>query len=218
MRRILLGFLVLLAALVALLGWRGQHSTRPPILIFDDMVDQPRYHNQGASRFFADGRSMRSPPVGTVAFGGADYFSDAGSPRQSPDFLQADAAYYRGKQGNEWVTRAPLKINLPLLRRGQQRYGVHCAACHGATGAGNGITTQYGLVGVATYHNDRLRAMADGEIFNTITNGKGVMMAYGHQVPPADRWAIVAYVRALQRSQRAALDDVPETFRTELER
>ncbi len=218
MRRIVVGFLVLVAGLVAVLGWRGQHSTRSPIQIFSDMDDQPRYHSQGGSRFFADGRSMRTPPVGTVAFGGADYFSDAGSPRQNPDFLQADAGYYRGKQGSEWVTRVPLKVNLALLRRGQQRYVVHCAACHGATGAGNGITTQYGLVGVATYHDDRLRAMTDGEIFNTITNGKGVMMAYGHQVPPADRWAIVAYVRALQRSQHAAPDDVPEPFRTELER
>ena len=217
MRRILLSFLFFTIALVAVLGWRGQLSTRPPIQIFNDMDDQPRYHNQGASRFFADGRSMRTPLLGTVAFGGADYFSDAGSPRQSPDFLQADAAFYRGKQGEEWVTLAPLKIDLPLLSRGQQRFGVHCAACHGATGAGNGITTQYGLIGVATYHDDRLRAMADGEIFNTITNGKGVMMAYGHQVPPADRWAIVAYLRALQRSQRAALTDVPEPFRTELQ-
>lgn len=218
MRRILLGFLVLIIALVAVLGWRGQRSTRPPIQIFDDMVDQPRYHPQGASRFFADGRSARTPPPGTVAFGGADYSCDAGSPRQNPDFLQADDAYYRGKIGKEWVKQLPIKIDLPLLRRGQQRYGIHCAACHGATGTGNGITTQYGLVGVASYHDDRLRTMADGEIFNTITNGKGVMMAYGHQVPPADRWAIIAYVRALQRSQRATLADVPEPFRTELQR
>ena len=218
MRRILLGFPVLVAALVAVLGWRGQLSTRPPIQIFDDMVDQPRYHTQGSSRFFADGRSERTPPLGTVAFGGADYFSDAGSPRQNPDFLQADDAYYRGKKGTEWVKRSPVKTDMNLLLRGQQRYGVHCAACHGATGAGNGITTQYGLVGVATYHDDRLRAMADGEIFNTITNGKGVMMAYSHQVPLADRWAIIAYVRALQRSQKATLDDVPEPFRTELQR
>jgi mono/diheme cytochrome c family protein len=217
-RRIVLGFLVLTAVLVAVLGLRGQRSTRPPIQIFNDMDDQPRYHTQGSSRFFADGRSMRTPLVGTVAFGGADYFSDAGSPRQNPDFLAADATYYRGKQGGAWVPRAPVKFDLPLLLRGQQRYNVHCAACHGATGAGNGITTQYGLVGVASYHDDRLRAMPDGEIFNTITNGKGVMMAYGHQISPADRWAIVAYVRALQRSQLAALDDVPEPFRTELER
>jgi cytochrome c553 len=217
-RQILLAFVVLVATLVALLGWRGQLSTRPPIQIFNDMDDQPRFHSQEASQFFADGRSMRTPPVGTVAFGGADYFCDAGSPRQNPDFLQADAGYYRGKNGNDWMQRTPVKFDLPLLLRGQQRYNVHCAACHGATGAGNGITTQYGLVGVATYHDDRLRGMADGEIFNTITNGKGVMMAYDHQVPPADRWAIVAYVRALQRSQLAALDDVPEPFRTELER
>ena len=139
-----------MATLLAVFGVRGQRSTRPPLQIIADMKDQPRYHTQGGSPFFADGRSARTPPLGTVAFGGADYFNDAGSPRQNPDFLQADDAYYRGKQGTDWVPRSPVKLDLTLLRRGQQRYNIHCAACLGATGVGNGITTQYGMIGVAT--------------------------------------------------------------------
>ena len=218
MRQILLGFIVLIATFVAVFGMRGQRSTRQPLQFIDDMKDQSRYHTQGGSPFFADGRSARTPPLGTVAFGGADYFNDAGSARQNPDFLQADDGYYRGKQGTDWIAKSPVKTDSALLRRGQQRYNIHCSACHGATGVGNGITTQYGMIGVATYHADRVVKMADGEIFNTITNGKGVMMAYGHQVPTADRWAIIAYVRALQRSQRGSLDDVPEPFRTELQK
>jgi mono/diheme cytochrome c family protein len=111
----------------------------------------------------------------------------------------------------------PVAITMKLLARGQERYGIHCAVCHGATGIGNGITTQYGMVGVATFHDDRLRKMADGEIFNTISNGKGIMQPYGSQVPPLDRWAIIAYLRALQRSQQATVADVPPDRKPELQ-
>ena len=90
--------------------------------------------------------------------------------------------------------------------------------CHGATATGNGITKQYGLATVVTLQDDRIRKMADGEIFNTITNGKNTMMAYGPNVTVADRWAIIAYLRALQRSQNAAIDDVPEEHHAEMEK
>ena len=128
---------------------------------------------------------MRTPPAGTVAFGGADYESDAGSPRQNPDFLQADDAYYRGKQGTAWVTRNPLKVDIALLRRGRERYDIYCAPCHGATGTGNGIMTQYGMVGVASITDALHTLMPDGEFFNVITNGKGRMMP----TPPRSRSA-----------------------------
>jgi hypothetical protein len=149
MRFVLLGLALVTAAVVSLLGPRGVQSDRRPLMLLADMDFQPRYNAQAASQFFADGRAMRTPPAGTVPFGGADYDSDAGSPRQNPDFLQADDAYYRGKQGNAWVARNPLPLDINLLRRGRQRYDTYCAPCHGATGTGNGIMTQYGMVGVA---------------------------------------------------------------------
>jgi len=104
------------------------------------------------------------------------------------------------------------------MHRGQQRFNITCAMCHGATAAGNGITKQYGLATVVSLQDDRIRKMADGEIFNTITNGKNTMMAYGPSVTVADRWAIIAYLRALQRSHNATLADVPPDHRADLEK
>src|SRR5207245_9536393 len=105
-----------------------------------------------------------------------------------------------------------------LLQRGRERFNITCAMCHGATAAGNGITKQYGLATVVTLQDDRIRKMADGEIFNTITNGKNTMMAYGPNIMVADRWAIIAYLRALQRSQGAAILDVQPEHRDDLEK
>ncbi len=217
--RVVISVLVLGAGLfVSLMGFRGTISDRRPLVIVPDMVAQPRYHAQDESPFFKDGRAMRTPPVGTVAFGGADYESDAGSPRLNPDFLEEDDRYYRGKQGTAWVTRLPVKLDLQLLRRGQERYEIFCTPCHGATGSGNGLMTQYGLAGVASI-TDRFHAlMPEGEYFSVITNGRGRMQGYGSQIKVGDRWAIVAYIRALSRSQDARPGDVPEAKRAELNR
>jgi hypothetical protein len=206
------------AAVVSILGPRGMVNGRRPVILVPDMVSQPRYHAQGASPFFADGRAMRTPPVGTVAFGGGDYDADAGSPRQNPDFLQESDAFYRGKRCTAFVDRNPLKITLPLLRRGQERYDIYCTPCHGATGTGNGVMTQYGMVGVASITDDLHRLMPDGEYFNVITNGKGRMMPYAPQIKAADRWAIVAYIRVLMRSRTGTAADVPEALRGEVSR
>jgi mono/diheme cytochrome c family protein len=201
------------AAVISLMGPRGAINGRRPLILVPDMVKQPRYSAQGASPFFADGRAMRTPPAGTVAFGGGDYDADAGSPRQNPDYLQEDDAFYRGKRGAAFVQNNPLKITMPLLRRGQERYDIFCAPCHGATGTGNGIMTQFGMVGVASITDDLHRLMPDGEYFSVITNGKNRMMPYAPQVKVADRWAIVAYIRALMRSRSGTPDDVPEALR-----
>jgi len=103
-----------------------------------------------------------------------------------------------------------------LLKRGQERYGIYCAPCHAAAGDGKGITSKYGMVAMANFHDKRLVLMPDGEIFNTITYGKTLMGAYGAQIPINDRWAIVAYIRALQRSRLATTDDVPASERLRL--
>ncbi len=216
MRWVFLGIGLLTAAFTSVMGVRGTISERRPLMLIPDMDFQPRYNAQAPSPFFRDGRAMRMPPTGTISFGGGDYESDAGSPRQNPDFLQADSRYYRGKQGDAWVTQIPVKVDLALLRRGQERYDIYCAICHGATGSGKGLMTQYGLVGVASIADEVHGLMPVGDYFNTITNGKGRMMPLGSQIKVPDRWAIVAYIRALIRSQNASLNDVPPALRGDL--
>jgi mono/diheme cytochrome c family protein len=126
--------------------------------------------------------------------------------------------YNTGKMGDRWGTGIPIQMTAQLMERGQQRFNITCAMCHGATAAGNGITKQHGLATVVTLQDERIRKMADGEIFNTITNGKNTMMAYGPNIMVADRWAIIGYLRALERSQNAAIVDVPPERRAELDK
>jgi mono/diheme cytochrome c family protein len=120
--------------------------------------------------------------------------------------------------GSNWGTGLPVEVTPQLLERGMQRYNINCAVCHGPTAAGDGIVKQYGLATVVTLQDERIRNMADGEIFNTITHGKNTMMSYGPNVTVNDRWAIIAYLRVLQRSQNATLADVPPEARAELEK
>lgn len=202
-----LAFLVVL--LVSVMGFRGLRSSRPPIEVFPDMDRQAKYKPQAGSRFFADGRADRPLPAGTVPFG-----RDA---RQAdPAFLRADDFRYEGKLADGSFGRgfpARLEVNREFIGRGQGRYQIYCAPCHGALGDGNGITKSYGMLTTPTYHDDRLRAMAEGEIFNTITHGKNTMMPYADKLAPDDRWAVVAYVRALQRAAHGSINDVPVELR-----
>ncbi|MEY2541903.1 MAG: hypothetical protein QOI22_1505, partial [Verrucomicrobiota bacterium] len=126
--------------------------------------------------------------------------------------------YNTGKMGSNWGTGIPIPVTPELMHRGRERFAITCAMCHGATAAGNGITKQYGLITVVSLQDEAKRKMADGEIFNTITNGKNTMMAYGPNIMVADRWAIIAYLRALQRSQNATAADVPEEHHAEMDK
>jgi len=182
-------------AVVAIAGFRGDFTQRTPIEIFPDMDRQPKYKSQTPSPLFPEGRVDRVPPYGTIAF-----------------HVPTDQPYLiTGKMGSMWGTGIPVTVDKKLLARGKERYEINCQVCHGATGAGNGITTQYGLVGVASIHLDKYREMADGEIFNTITHGQG-QMAPSHPIEVADRWAIIAYLRALQFSQNAPASLLPPDF------
>ncbi len=218
MKRVLLGMLLVAVSIPLVLGVRGCKFQQRPLMVFFDMDFQPRYRAQGESDFFADGRAQRTPPPGVIPFGGNDYFSDAGNVTRDEAMLQEDDAFYRGKEGEAWVKTAPVELTMTRLRRGRLRYNQVCAVCHGQTGAGNGIMKEYGFAEIPTLLDNRTQQFPDGQIYHTIANGKGLMQGYGHQVNPEDRWAIVLYVRALQRASTAKLEDVPAQFRAELEK
>ena len=228
LRGFILISLLLTIAAVAFLGFRGKKSTEPPFELFPDMVRQMKVRAQSPSNFFADGRGSRMPIEGTIPIGyepprASNIATPApGVPAAEPHaafaFSQGNDYYDTGKMGTNWGTGLPVDVTPELMRRGSERFSMTCAMCHGATAAGNGITKQYGLATVVTLQDDRIRGMADGEIFNTITNGKNTMMAYGSVITVKDRWAIIAYLRALQRSQNATIADVPENQRAALDK
>jgi mono/diheme cytochrome c family protein len=166
-----------------------------------DMRDQPRYEALEASTFFADGQSARPVVEGTVARGQ----------------LNEDDAFYRGREGKDFVSKLPIEVNAELLDRGQDRFEIYCAVCHGLAGDGDGMIVRRGLKRPPSFHSERLRNAPAGHFFDVITHGFGVMPRYAVQLEPRDRWAITAYVRALQRSQNAKLDDVPQDQRARLE-
>ena len=221
LRGFLLISLLLTIAAVAVLGFRGEKTTNEPWEIFPDMVRQMKVRAQSPLNFFADGRGPRMPVNGTVPIGyemPKPQMPGAPESRSAVGFSVGTDYIDTGKMGNNWGTGIPVPVTAQLLQRGRERFSITCAMCHGATATGTGITKQYGLNTVVTLQDDRIRKMADGEIFNTITNGKNTMMAYGPNIMVADRWAIIAYLRALQRSQGAAIVDVPPEHRADLEK
>ena len=228
LRGFLVIFLLCTIAIIAVFGFRGQTSTGPPLELFPDMVRQMKVRAQAPLNLFADGRGPRLPVAGTVPIGyempkqeavaTAD-LAAVGSYLHPHAAFSAGTDYYNtGKMGDHWGTGIPLEVTRELMERGQQRFNITCAMCHGAAAMGNGITKQYGLATVVSLQDERIRKMSDGEIFNTITNGKNTMMAYGPNIIVPDRWAIIAYLRALQRSQNAAIADVPQEHRADLEK
>lgn len=198
--------------LLSVMGLRGSLATRPPIEFFPDMDHQAKYKPQAESKFFADGRADRPQIPGTVPYGRGVGGSDSGAIVHDAGFLRADDVHFAGKNPDGSFHQgfpADVEVTEAFVRRGQNRYSIYCQPCHGALGDGQGITKAYGMVATPSYHDDRLRTMPEGEIFNTITNGKNTMFPYGDKLSPEDRWAVVAYVRALQRAHHATIDDVP---------
>lgn len=166
-----------------------------------DMHDQPKYEPYEASAFFADGRASRPLVAGTVARGR----------------LFEDEHLYRGTVEGEPATSYPFEITRAALERGAQRYAIHCAPCHGASGDGDGMIVRRGMKQPPSYHLARLREASPGYFFDVMTNGFGAMYDVADRVPVRDRWAIAAYVQALQLAQSAELADVPADERARLE-
>ncbi len=166
-----------------------------------DMHDQPKYIALRPSDFFADGRSARPIPAGTVARG----------------HLNSDALFHTGKKPDgTFIETLPVALTKEVLLRGQQRYNVFCSPCHDHTGSGLGMVVRRGFRRPPSYHIDRLRQAPNGYLFDVITNGFGAMPDFSAEIKPADRWAIVAYQRALQLAQHATVNDAPFEARTQL--
>lgn len=183
-------------------------NDRTRLSVLPDMDKQPRFSAQEPSPFFADGRSSRNEPLGTVARGE----------------LMADAPYYRGRDGEAWTTGFPLTLDAELLARGRERYDIFCAPCHGYSGHGDGMVSRRALslgeggwTPPTNLHSDIVRERPTGHLYNTISEGIRNMPTYGPLIPHHDRWAIVAYVKALQLSQNASLADVPADERDRLQ-
>jgi mono/diheme cytochrome c family protein len=167
-----------------------------------DMYDQPRFEPLEKSDFFADGRSARPLPAGAVPY------------LQLPN----DTPLQTGRANGALIEDIPVPISVVLLKRGQERFNIYCSVCHGRTGNGDGMIVQRGYRRPPSYHSDRLRGLPVGHFFDVMTHGYGAMPSYASQVSVADRWAIAAFIRALQMSQFAKADELPDNIRQALDR
>ncbi|MCC5925116.1 MAG: cytochrome c [Bacteroidetes bacterium] len=185
--------LLTVTVVVLLVGCQGMPSEKPPIHPNPNMDHQEKFLPQALNPFFEDNRADRLPVEGTIARGQ----------------LAIDVAYHQGVYDNgDFVTKIPTAVNREMLMRGKVRYDIYCQPCHGGTGAGDGIIIGYGYVPPPSFNEERVINMPDGELYSSIYNGVRSMPSYRHQIPVEDRWAIVAYIRALQRSQGASENDL----------
>lgn len=215
MRYFLAIFALVVVSVIGVLGFRGAHFRKPPLYIYPDMEWQLKLRPQKPNGFFANGLSSQLPVPGTIARGipipttsGAVY-----------PYEDAPVNTGRISGTTNFVEVNPLPVTAELLKRGQQRFTINCSPCHGQQADGNGITKKIGAMAVvANLHDKRIVEMPDGEIFHVISNGRNLMGAYGANVVVQDRWAIVAYLRALQLSQLGAVEDLPEPMREKLKK
>ncbi len=196
-----------LAPFILIARMRAVKTARTPVHVFFDMDFQPKFKGQASSALFRDRRAMRPPVAGAVARGE----------------LRADDHLYLGQIAGQWAETFPIPIDAAAIEHGRQRFDIFCATCHGLAGYGDGIidkraqTLREGAwTPPLSFHSDVIRQRPVGRLFNTISNGVRSMPAYGPQIPVADRWAIVAYVRALQRSQNSRFADAPPDMQAAL--
>lgn len=210
------------ATVLFLAGVRGTKSTLPPVEIFPDMDRQPKFQPQHDTNFFADGRAARKPVDGTVPIGytleGRYLQAGARNATLKSGFTNLNDYLNTGRIGEFYGDGIPVEVTPELLTRGQERFDINCAICHGLVGDAQGVVQKIAnWATVANLQDDRIRQQPDGQIFNTITHGKNTMGAYGPNIAVEDRWAIVSYLRALQKSQRSQLTDLPPEKQKELQ-
>ncbi|MCA9299248.1 MAG: cytochrome c [Phycisphaerales bacterium] len=224
-----LGALVLTSGLA---GCRGDTSNSPPHQFFPDMDDSPRFNPQSQTAFFENDRTMRQPVANTIPFS-----RWSGAPDAAPEpyaierasFLKADDAVYRGVDGSgAWVTTIPVPVDVALLERGRERYTISCSVCHGGLGDGKGMVGDRWAYALPSFHDPKYKGedpekSADGYLFHVSrvgvidTAGNQKMPGYAHALSEHDSWAVVAYIRALQKARGASLSEVPDAERTMLE-
>jgi mono/diheme cytochrome c family protein len=212
---IIYGFAVLLG--MSVMGLRGCKTGRTPIELFPDMDRQAKLHPQGQSAFFADGRADRPPVAGTVpAIAGlqTEY-----AHLQPDSRFREDSYLVTGKLADgTFGAGFPIEVNHENMLRGRELYTIHCTACHGATGNGQGVVAdeRYGFNTIISILQTRIVDQPEGELYNTVNVGKNTMFGYGAKIRVEDRWKVVLYMRALQRAANATTSDVPADKRGEL--
>lgn len=213
MRYFLLIFGVAVVLVMLIAGKRGDLTRNRPFEIFPDMDRQLKLRPQSPNGFFANGISSQLPPAGAVAqtkpmvVAGKEVYSFEDSPVNTG----------RVAGTTNFVELNPFPVTPQLMSRGHERFNIYCAPCHGQLGDGNGITKKIGAMAiVANLHDQRIVSLPDGEIFNTVSHGKGVMQGYAAQIPVEDRWAIIAYLRALQLSRLGSEADLSPELRAKL--
>lgn len=218
MRYFFLAYAIIAVLVVGIFGFRGQKFTEPPIRIFPDMDEQDKLRAQKPDPFFADGQGARQPVTETFPRG----FNEEGAREiggiPEHEFSGGTGYYYTGGIGDYFATGMPEELGLTgenvgaFLRRGEERYQIYCTPCHGKSGDGAGMTSHYGVPGIANLHSLKAETYPDGRMFHVITHGQGNMGSYGANVSVRDRWAIIAYVRALQTAKEAPYEAVKTTF------
>ena len=217
MRQFFLIYFFLVLLVLTVFGFRGCKSTKPPLEIFSDMDRQSRFHEQGKTDYYADKRMDRLPVAGTVPhvteMQEAYVHLSPDNHFRENDYLAtgqlADASFGDG---------LPVEVSYENMLTGQELYTIYCAICHGDSGNGKGVVAQerYGYPTIASLLQTRIMDLPDGDIYNTIANGKNTMGPYGSKIRVEDRWKVVMFVRALQRAASADIEDVPAEKRGEL--
>lgn len=218
MRQFFIIYFFLVALVLVVFGVRGCNSNKPPLEVFPDMDRQSKFHSQSKSDFFPDGRMDREPISGRVPHITGkqetyEHLKPAERFRENPYLATGKA------EGEEaFGDGIPVEISQKNMRRGQELYNIYCAICHGESGDGEGVikAERYGFATIASLLQNRIMELPDGDIFNTITNGKNTMGSYGSKIRPEDRWKVIMYVRALQRAANATVEDVPSEHRGDL--
>jgi mono/diheme cytochrome c family protein len=195
-----ISLLLLVPAGLLLTGCSNWTSRETPVWVWSDMKAQDKFKPQARTGFFADQRASRRPVAGTVAQG----------------LLKENEPYFTGVAQGNYLAQNPEPLSRALLERGRERFNIYCAPCHDQTGSGRGIVPLRTNWMPGNLHDERVVAMVDGELFHVVSHGRRSMPGYKNQIPEADRWAIVAYVRALQRSRRSTTVDVPAELQSKL--
>jgi mono/diheme cytochrome c family protein len=200
---------------VSILGFRGTLTEKEPFEVFSDMDRQAKYKPQAENGFYLNGQNDRLPPKMTMSRGNALEMKEV----FATDYTANSAAkelLLSGKDADgEFSDVFPYPVDFELMQYGKESYNIYCMTCHGAAGDGNGVTKPYGIL-ATSYHDDRLRDAPDGYIYDVITNGKGLMYGLKDRLYNKQRWGIVLYLRALQRSQSASLETLSTTEKSEL--